>query len=95
MNENENKNDINYYYVNRSLELTKGIPAITLLAWLPALLFMNLAAVLFSILLSVVIIILNKNGYTLIELVSIVGFILRNKKPKLYDSEEVYENKDI
>lgn len=95
MNEIENKNDINYYYVNRSLELTKGVPAITLLAWLPALLFMNVAAVSFSIILSILIIILHKNGYTLIELVSIIKFILRNKKPKLYDTEEVYENKDV
>lgn len=95
MNENENKNDINYYYINRSLELTKGIPAVTLMAWLPSLMFLNMASVFLSTILTLIIIYLHKQGYTIIEIIAIVQFVLRNKKPKLYDKEEEYENKDI
>lgn len=91
----DNKNDINYYYVNRSLELTKGIPAIVLIAWLPSLLIMNIAAVCFSIVGSATIIYLYKQGFSVIEFISIIKFILRDKKSKLYDYEEKYENKDI
>jgi len=88
----ENKeNDINYHYVNTNLELVKGIPASTLFAWLPSLLFMNIASIVFSIVASIIIIGLYRGGFNIIESLSIIKFILRSQKPRLFNNEDKYE----
>lgn len=91
MNEQENKNDINYHYVNTSLELIKGVPAFTMVLWLPTIFFLNVPAITFSIVSSIVLIYLYRQGYTAIEFISIIKFILRNKKVKLYKEEDQYD----
>ena len=80
--------DINYHYINKSLELTKGVPAITLVAWLPTIFVLNIPSVIVSIIL------LYRKGYSLIEFVSIIKFVLRGSKLKLFKEEEKYEKKD-
>lgn len=88
------KEDINYHYINKSLELTKGVPAITLVAWLPTIFVLNIPSVIVSIVLSIIIIFLYRKGYSLIEFVSIIKFVLRGSKLKLFKEEEKYEKKD-
>lgn len=89
--EEENIKDINYHYINTSLELVKGVPAITLIAWLPSLLFMNIPAIIFSVIFSIIIIFLYRSGFSIIETISIVKYILRNQKPRLFKDEDKYE----
>lgn len=88
------EDDLNYHYINRSLELTRGVPAITLVAWLPTIFVLNLSTITVSVLLSVTIIFLYRKGYTITEFVSIMKFVLRNQKLKLFKEEEKYEKKD-
>ena len=86
--------DINYHYINKSLELTKGVPAITLVAWLPTIFVLNLPSIIVSVILSIIIIFLYKKGYSITEFISIIKFVLRNQKLKLFKEKEKYEKKD-
>ena len=75
--------DINYHYINKSLELTKGVPAITLVAWLPTIFILNIPSVIVSIILSIIIIFLYIKNYSLIYFFSIIKFVFIFSKLKL------------
>lgn len=83
--------DLNYHYLNTELELVAGVPASVLLAWVPSLILMNISVLFFSVFMTILIIVLYRSGYTIIETVSIIKYTLRDQKIKLLDSEEKYD----
>ena len=83
--------DLNYHYINTELELVKGVPASVLIVWAIPLIFMNIYAIIIATLLSLLIIVLYRGGYTIIEMVSIVKYALRDQRIKLFTEEEKYD----
>lgn len=94
MNDNSKENHVNYYYINRSLELTRGVPATVLVAWLPTLILLNFYSIIFSILGSVLIVYLHRSGYTIIEFISILKFVIRDRKPRIFNGDEKYVERE-
>lgn len=82
---------INYQYINKTLVIAKDVPATVLLVWLFPIISFSIFAFSFAIISTILLTIFFRKGYNIIELVSIVRFVLRDKKFRLFKEEEKYE----
>jgi len=89
-NKKEEKEYIDFSYINGELMLGPNIPAKILLFWIPTLVLLNIYALFVSIFFSILVIYIYKFGYNVQDIIEIFKYIKRNPKKPLKSDEVKY-----
>jgi hypothetical protein len=86
----EEKEYIDFSYINGELMLGPNIPAKILVFWIPTLILLNIYSLFVSVFFSILIIYIYKFGYNIKDIFEIYKYIRRNPKKPLKSDEVKY-----